>query len=193
MEPVQTRHWFLRKSEDGAIFGPLTFAQLERWAANAQVAPHDSVSTDQASWLKAPMLPELAMDWLVEVTTERYYGPTTLGAVREFVRLGDIDATSFIINACDGSRRQIQELPGILEDVTASAEMEEEPIMQYASSGHEPQVSGIEIEMQERIRDLEQTLAEERRAFNELEQHYRDLARKHNELLNLQAHSGRSS
>ena len=27
------------------------------------------------------MLPELGMDWMVEVTSERYYGPTTLGAI----------------------------------------------------------------------------------------------------------------
>ncbi|HSP45535.1 MAG TPA: hypothetical protein VLO30_06045 [Chthoniobacterales bacterium] len=53
--------------------------QLTRWASTAQVAPHDVVSTDQLTWVKAPMLPELGMDWLVEVTTERFYGPTTLG------------------------------------------------------------------------------------------------------------------
>ena len=60
--------------------------------------------------MKAPMLSELGMDWLVEVTTERYYGPTTLGAIQEFVRLGEITPESYVINTCDGSRRQIQEI-----------------------------------------------------------------------------------
>jgi hypothetical protein len=83
--------WFLRKYEDGTVFGPLTFDHLARWAEDAQVAPHDTVSNDQQTWIKAPMLPELGMDWLVEITTEHYYGPTTLGAIQEFIRIGEIN------------------------------------------------------------------------------------------------------
>jgi hypothetical protein len=60
--------------------------------------------------MKAPMLSELGMDWLVEVTSERYYGPTTLGAINEFVRLGEVTPENFVINTCDGSRRKIQEI-----------------------------------------------------------------------------------
>jgi hypothetical protein len=62
-------------------FGPLNFDQLTRWASTAQIAPHDALSNDQQTWMKAPMLPQLGMDWLVEVTSEHYYGPTTLGAI----------------------------------------------------------------------------------------------------------------
>jgi len=80
MDPASAQQWFLRKHEDDNIFGPLPFAQLVRWAEAARIAPHDCVSTDQSTWMKAPMLAELGMDWLVEVTTERYYGPTTIGA-----------------------------------------------------------------------------------------------------------------
>jgi VCBS repeat-containing protein len=46
------------------------------------------------------------------VTTERYYGPTTLGAIQEFLRLGEISGQTFIINSCDGTRKQISEIPG---------------------------------------------------------------------------------
>jgi hypothetical protein len=60
----------------GSIFGPISFDQLSGWASAAQVAPRDVVSTDQQTWLKAPMVPQLAMDWLVEVTSEHYYGPS---------------------------------------------------------------------------------------------------------------------
>jgi hypothetical protein len=45
---------------------------------------------------------QLGMDWLVEVTREHYYGPTT-GAIQEFIRLGDINAGTFVINSCDGN------------------------------------------------------------------------------------------
>ena len=32
------------------------------------------------------MLPQLGMDWLVELTIEHCYGPTPLGALQEFIR-----------------------------------------------------------------------------------------------------------
>ena len=111
---AEQQQWFLRKHEDGHIFGPLSFEQLARWASSAQVAPQDVVSTDQVTWMKAPMLQELGMDWLVELTTERYYGPTTLGAIQEFMRLGEINDRMFVINSCDGLRKQIKEMPLVL-------------------------------------------------------------------------------
>ena len=174
MEEPRTQQWYLRKFEDGSVFGPVTFEQLERWAGSAQLAPHDVISNDQITWTKAPMLPQLAMDWLVEVTSERYYGPTTLGAIQEFVRLGDIDAETFIVNACDGSRLRIQEIPGLLDGAAANVDVDlaQQPI---ESATNEPHVSGVAMKMQERIRDLEQTLEEERRALRELEQKYNEL------------------
>jgi len=50
-------HWFLSKHEDGSVFGPMPFEQVHRWAAAAQIAPHDKLSHDQQTWLKAPMFP----------------------------------------------------------------------------------------------------------------------------------------
>src|SRR5436305_6080353 len=118
MEEASGQRWFLRKHEDGSGFGPLSFEQLAQWASAAQIAPHDSISADQLTWIKAPMLPELGMDWLVELTSEQYYGPTTLGAIQEFIRLGEIDGETFVINSCDGSRRQIRQIPELEETLT---------------------------------------------------------------------------
>jgi hypothetical protein len=114
-ESATTLRWFLRKHEDGTIFGPLSFELLARWASNAQLAPHDTVSSDQQTWIKAPMLPELGMDWLVEITSEHYYGPTTLGAIQEFIRLGEINEETFVVNSCDGTRRQISEMSDLIQ------------------------------------------------------------------------------
>src|SRR5437667_12910669 len=122
MEQPSNQRWFLRKHEDGSFFGPISFDQLSEWASTAQIAPHDAVSTDEVTWIKAPMLPQLGMDWLVEITSERYYGPTTLGAIQEFIRLGEIDGETFLINARDGTRRQIREMPALLEAARANAE-----------------------------------------------------------------------
>ncbi len=115
METAGHQNWFLRKHVDGSVFGPLPFEQVRRWADGAQIAPHDQISHDQETWLKAPMFSELEMDWLVEVTSEHYYGPTTLGAVQEFLRLGEIGEETFVINSCDGSRHQVGELSDLLQ------------------------------------------------------------------------------
>jgi hypothetical protein len=187
-ESATARSWFLRKHEDGTIFGPLSFEQLARWASTAQVAPHDTVSIDQRSWMKAPMVPELGMDWLVEITSERYYGPTTLGAIQEFIRLGEINEETFVINSCDGTRRRIQEMSAMLQLGGQSfAAPVEEAVSDFSN---EPPASGISIDMPERIRDLEQSLREERRTLEEVERRYAELERKYQELLEEQEQSG---
>src|SRR3954464_5249093 len=144
MEEAFGQRWFLRKHEDGSVFGPLSFEQLAQWASAAQVAPHDAISTDQLTWSKAPMLPELGMDWLVELTSEQYYGPTTLGAIQEFIRLGEISAQTYIINSCDGTRRQIAEMPALLQTTVADAAASEN------STAPAPATAGIAINVEER-------------------------------------------
>src|SRR2546430_580466 len=181
MEEPSNQNWFLQKHEDSTVFGPLSFDELSVWASNAQIAPRDSLSTDQQSWIKAPMLPQLGMDWLVEVTSEHYYGPTTLGAIQEFIRLGEISEETFVINTCDGSRRQILEMPALLE--MARADAAADLIETESAPANEPAATGISIRLQERIRDLEQTVREERRALIETEQRYAELEQKYNELV----------
>ncbi len=175
------QRWFLRKHEGGRTFGPVQFDQIARWAAAAQIAPYDTLSSDQQTWIKAPMLPQLGMDWLVELTTEHYYGPTTLGALQEFIRLGEIDGETFVINTCDGIRRQIRQMPDLWE--TAQSEIDESQIQIQLDDPVGPAVAKMSVRLQERIRDLEQSLQEERRALADSEQRYLDLERKYQDLL----------
>ena len=175
------QRWFLRKHEDGSTFGPVQFDQIARWAAAAQIAPHDTLSSDQQTWIKAPMLPQLDMDWLVELTSENYYGPTTLGALQEFIRLGEIDGDTFVINSCDGTRRQIREMPDLWE--TAPSEADENQFQIQLGDPVGPAVAKMSNRLQERIRDLEQTLEQERRALAESEERYNELEQKYQDLL----------
>lgn len=180
MDGPSGQSWFLRKHEDGTVFGPLSFEQLAEWAGSAQVAPHDAISSDQLTWIKAPMLPELGMDWLVELTSEQYYGPTTLGSIAEFIRLGEIDGETYVINSCNGIRQQLQQIPELQETLSiAYQQLEQSPEVADIS---EPPASGISMDLQDRIRDLEQTLRDERRALEESEERYRDLEQRYNEL-----------
>ena len=180
MEGPAGQSWFLRKHEDGTVFGPISFDQLAEWAATAQVAPHDAISSDQLNWIKAPMLPELGMDWLVELTSEQYYGPTTLGAIAEFIRLGEIDGETYVINSCDGARQQLQQIPEFQEILSSAYQQLE--VSPEASDISEPSASGISMDLQDRIRDLEQTLRDERRALEESEERYRELEQRYNQL-----------
>jgi hypothetical protein len=176
-----TQRWFLRKHEDGSTFGPVQFDQIARWAVAAQIAPHDTLSSDGQTWIKAPMLPQLGMDWLVELTSEHYYGPTTRGALREFIRIGEIDGKTVVINTCDGTRRQIREMPDRWE--TGQSEVDENQFQIQLGNPVGPAVAKMSIRLQERIRDLEQTLQEERRALAESQQRYNELERKYQDLL----------
>src|SRR5207302_8896982 len=141
VEVVSSQPWFLRKHQDGSTFGPISFDQLSGWASTAQVAPHDLVSTDQQTWLKASMLTQLGMDWLVEVTSEHYYGPTTVGAIQEFIRLGDINADTFVINSCDGTRRQIREMPALFKTNAAGLKAT------ATDAATEPAAAGISLRL----------------------------------------------
>ena len=173
--------WFLRKHEDGSTFGPVQFDQISRWAAAAQIAPHDTLSSDQQTWIKAPMLPQLGMDWLIELTSENYYGPTTLGALQEFIRLGEIDGDTFVINTRDGIRRQIREMPDLWD--AAQSDTDDDQIEIQLGDPVGPTVAKMSVRLQQRIRDLEQTLQDERRALAESEQRYAELERKYQDLL----------
>src|SRR6187401_1112236 len=169
--------WFLRKHEDGSTFGPVRFDQIARWAAAAQIAPHDMLSNDRQTWVKAPMLAQLGMDWLVELTSEHFYGPTTLGALQEFIRLGEIDGETLIINTRNGARCKIQEMPQLWETGQPDAGVAQTEIQLGDPVG--PAVAGMSIPLQEQIRDLEQNLEEERRALMEAERRYAEVKEKY--------------
>ncbi|MEP6709630.1 MAG: hypothetical protein ABJB32_05810 [Verrucomicrobiota bacterium] len=181
MEAAANQSWFLRKHEDGTVFGPILFSQLQQWASAAQIAPHDKLSTDQQTWQKAPMYPELQMDWLVEVTSEHYYGPTTIGAIAEFVRLGEITEETFLINSCDGTRHTINEVRELLEQ--AQAEEQAQSALDSPLAYQGPAASGMAISLRARINELEQILQEERRAVQESEERYQELEARYNQLL----------
>ena len=167
---------YLLKAENSEVFGPVDFDQITTWATAAQISPLDKISSDQQSWFKAPMVPELGMDYLIELTSEQLYGPTTIGAIQEFISLGEVHADTNIINAKDGSAALVSDMPELVLPNTEPVETEERPL------GH-PLRSGIRASLQQRIRELEHTLIEERRALDLLEDRYEKLEGMYTELV----------
>jgi len=151
----ESHSWYLMKHDDDTVFGPIAFEELADWAQNAQVSPLDKVSTDQASWVKAPMIPELHMDWLVEVSPDQFYGPTTVMAVREFLIAGEINQETRLTNCADGRETMVSGLPELRPAHQPSASEETEAV---------PVRTSIRLNLQQRIRQLEEALMEERRA-----------------------------
>jgi hypothetical protein len=101
--------------------------------------------------------------------------------LREFIRLGEIDAETVVINSCDGTRRQVREMPDLWE--TAPSKADENQFQIQLGDPVGPAVAKMSIRLQERIRDLEQTLEEERHALAESQQRYNELERKYQDLL----------
>lgn len=147
----ENQNWFLMKNEDGSVFGPISFDQLKQWAVDAQVSPLDKVSVDELTWIKAPMLPGLEMDYLVEVTPDQFYGPTTIGAVREFLEAGEINQNTTITNCRDGTVSTVSDIPELQPVKTEGA-------------ATEPVRTSIRFNLQQRVRELEEALMDERRA-----------------------------
>jgi hypothetical protein len=160
-----TQHWYLMKNDDGTTFGPIGFDQLREWSLEAQVSPLDKVSTDNKNWIKAPMVPELEMDYLIEVSPDQFYGPTTLGAVREFLTMGEINSDTVVTNCRDGTNKTVKDMPGMKPTIDED-------------EAFQPVRSSIRVNLQKRIRELEEALMEERRAREQAEHHVEKLEAK---------------
>lgn len=166
---------YLLKHDDRTIFGPVPFSQLEEWAAGAHVSPLDKVSNDQETWIKAPMVPELHMDWLVRLTSEHLYGPTTIGAIQEFLNMGEFGPDTYLINACDGSEVKISAVPTL----TVPDEIE----IDIHDDLDSPLKTKIRVSLQQKILELESLLTEERRAYDALQERYNRLQSRLQELM----------
>lgn len=160
--------WFLKKHEDGEVFGPVDFARLKEWSCAAQVSPLDLVSYDHINWLKAPMVPELHMDYLVQLGEELYYGPTTQDAIREFLRLGEIHAESILINCCTGVETTLRD----------SGFFPAQPPSLESAGQNEPGRGSVRQNLQQRIRELELLLVERRQQLDMAEVRIRHLERR---------------
>ena len=148
--------WFLMKQSDGTVFGPLTFSQLHQWALDAYISPLDKISNDQINWVKAPMIPGLHMDYLVELEPGTFYGPTTIGAIREFLTCGEITLNALLTDCKTGEQKAVSEFAEIYG---IPSEQSPETIRVNAREN-----------LQTRIRELEEALLKERQQRKTVEE-----------------------
>ncbi len=79
--------WYVRIT-DGAVYGPVDLTTLKSWAAQGRIEPDNEISEDQEIWSTAESLPELEMDWLVELEDGTSYGPFNIQLAPELQQQG---------------------------------------------------------------------------------------------------------
>jgi len=168
--PIEnTDRWYLRKYENGEKFGPVAFAKIVEWAGTAQIAPQDVVSSDGEHWTKAPMIPELKMDWLVRLDGDHFYGPTTVGALLEFREAGEINGETVLVDCCSAKELKFR-------DSAFYADPEEPDSVRSPSKG------ALRLSLQKRVRDLELALLDKRRQLDAAAETIRKLEQQVSEL-----------
>jgi DNA repair exonuclease SbcCD ATPase subunit len=80
------------KAEDGSVFGPASMATLLAWARDGRLAASHVISSDGKTWTPVASHPELAMNWIAEISPGKFYGPIHRDALDELIRNGTIDA-----------------------------------------------------------------------------------------------------
>lgn len=81
--------WYLKKSS-GDVYGPVDLPTLQLWATDGRVAADDQASEDRQRWKPAPDIPELGMDWRVQLPDGSSYGPVHPLALRDLIQDGSI-------------------------------------------------------------------------------------------------------
>jgi hypothetical protein len=166
-----SENWFLRKHDNGEVFGPVPFEKIREWAHSAQVNPQDMLSIDQVIWTKAPMIPEMEMDWLIVVGENLLYGPTAAEALLEFEKLGEINPATALINCNTGQNSTLGETP-FYQASLVNPLREEEAAANVLPALIQPPGRGgsFRVNLQQRIRELENALLDKSRKLTVAEE-----------------------
>lgn len=78
------------KDDTGTVFGPASMASLQSWARDGRLAATHLISTDGVNWEPVTSRRELEMDWIVELSPGKFYGPIHREACDELLTNGTI-------------------------------------------------------------------------------------------------------
>lgn len=145
--------WYLKKYDDGSVFGPVEVARLHEWASKGEISPYDMLSRDAVKWMAAPELATLDMNWIVEFPDGEMYGPTCIPAIRAFVQDGQLTPDNSIRNATTGEKCLIAEHPDFQDLVGGNSEATAE-----AAATTDP--AGEADSLRQRMAELEATSQE---------------------------------
>ncbi len=176
---MTTESWYLQKAGNGGEYGPVTMETLRSWASEAKISPMDKLSSDKKeSWVRAPMVSALQMDWLVEMADNYLYGPTNIATLQEFLALGEIDENVQLINAKAGTDHRLGDLP-VFQDsphrkrgADTSFVGSQWPGQMRAGSNAGNGGSSRVAELEKELIDYQRALGDWQEAYNQLRQQY---------------------
>ncbi|MFC1461061.1 hypothetical protein ACFLQR_00900 [Verrucomicrobiota bacterium] len=105
----QASAWRVKLS-NGVVYGPVELGELREWAEECRLTPGDQVSSDAVHWVNAETLPELAMQWMVEMASGEIFGPVNLHAIVGFVHSHLVIPNSRLVNRVTGEKSTVADL-----------------------------------------------------------------------------------
>ncbi|MGA1193295.1 MAG: hypothetical protein ACO3ZG_02815 [Kiritimatiellia bacterium] len=158
--------WYLQ-TDDGQVYGPIDINQVREWADNCRIAPGNKISTDKTNWKKVESIPELGMEWVLELSSGRTFGPISKDAVREFLNNKAASPETAVRNVKSGRKITVEEL---LEGRSSTpipetaAETQRIPVSLEKPASKDDAGSGLKAELEQARRDAaarEETLRAE--------------------------------
>jgi hypothetical protein len=156
MSDTPNTQYRLRKKNETEIFGPMDFKELQSLVDSAYVAPEDEVSEDGEIWKLANEWEALEMVWKVHMADGQFYGPTSIGTIKEFFRAEELNKDQSLTHAQSGETTTVAELLGeeFLSEIEA-AQSQASPA--FPAELDEPLDVARELRIQQLEADLEKT------------------------------------
>lgn len=153
-----SNQWYLKKYDDGSVFGPVDVATLKDWSAKGEISPYDMLSPDGVKWMAAPELPELDMNWIVEFPDGEAYGPTCIEAIVSFLEDGQLTPDNHVRNAATGEKSTIREHPAFQSFEFVESDSTEDGSPDGEGSEETATTPEQELEyLRQRVAELEET------------------------------------
>lgn len=119
--------WYLQ-SEDGGIFGPADTETLHEWAEQGRISPGYQLSADQETWTPVEELPDLKMQWMVELDDGTLYGPINIRALSDLITDGIVSDGTKLIQHATGEEATIKEKMDDILGIVSSTQPSPGPV-----------------------------------------------------------------
>ena len=168
--------WWVRPSQGGGEFGPVSPDGLVEWARGARVFPDDQVSPDRKKWTAARELKFLGMDTVIVPPTGRILGPFHPGAVEVLRAAGKVPGGSRVVTGAqilsgEGGGEAAEKAAAELREAKARAAALEEELEDVRAEAREAlaRKDAASGEESEKVRALEAQAAELRKSLAKAE------------------------
>ena len=161
MTTTGSTEWLLRVA-DGSIYGPVALPTLCEWASQARIGPGCALSADREHWIPAEEIPELELDWIVELPGQKPCGPLHLKGVFELARDQGLPSTTRIVH-------RFSKTPTTLADLPLLANGRVRPAAAIATApGSGPQAGSVRAAQHQQAGPTTEVLAERDASITDL-------------------------